>query len=53
LADSRRDRHVGAPDLVRRLDRWLDRQEPDALEYLIEENRILRAQLGGPTLSGG
>ena len=33
LADSRRDRHVGAPDLVRRLDRWLDCQEPDALSH--------------------
>jgi putative transposase len=26
---------------------WLDRQERKALAYLIEENRILRAQLGG------
>jgi len=26
---------------------WLDRQERDALAYLIEENRILRAQLAG------
>jgi putative transposase len=29
---------------------WLERQEPDALAYLIEENRILRAQLGGRRL---
>jgi hypothetical protein len=29
---------------------WLDCQEPDALAYLIEENRILRTQLGGPRL---
>jgi AraC-like DNA-binding protein len=27
--------------------RWSDRQEREALAYLIEENRILRAQLGG------
>jgi hypothetical protein len=26
---------------------WLDRQQPEALAYLIEENRILRGQLGG------
>jgi transposase InsO family protein len=26
---------------------WLDRQERDALAYLIEENRLLRRQLGG------
>jgi hypothetical protein len=25
---------------------WLDRQEREALAYLIEENRVLRAQLG-------
>ena len=25
---------------------WLDRQEREALDYLIEENRVLRAQLG-------
>ena len=29
---------------------WLDRQERDALAYLVEENRILRAQLGGRRL---
>jgi transposase InsO family protein len=29
---------------------WLDRQERDALAYLMEENRILRAQLGGQRL---
>jgi putative transposase len=29
---------------------WLDRQEREALAYLIEENRILRAQLGGRRL---
>src|SRR5438874_12270478 len=29
---------------------WLDRQERDALAYLIEENRILRAQLSGRRL---
>jgi putative transposase len=29
---------------------WLDRRERDALAYLIEENRILRHQLGGRRL---
>ena len=29
---------------------WLDREERDALAFLIEENRILRAQLGGRRL---
>ena len=29
---------------------WLDRQEREALAYLIEENRVLRAQLGGQRL---
>ena len=29
---------------------WWDRQERDALAYLMEENRILRAQLGGRRL---
>jgi len=29
---------------------WWDRQEREALAYLIEENRILRAQLGGRRL---
>ena len=29
---------------------WLDRHERDALAYLMEENRILRAQLGGRRL---
>src|SRR5436309_12348742 len=29
---------------------WLDRQEREALAYLIEENRVLRAQLGGRRL---
>ena len=26
---------------------WWDRQEREALAYLIEQNRVLRAQLGG------
>jgi hypothetical protein len=30
--------------------RWLGRQEREALAYLIEENRVLRAQLGGRRL---
>ena len=29
---------------------WLDRQEREALAYLIEENRVLRRQLGGQRL---
>jgi hypothetical protein len=29
---------------------WWDRQEREALAYLIEENRVLRAQLGGRRL---
>src|SRR5262245_52965204 len=29
---------------------WLSRQEREALAYLIEENRVLRAQLGGRRL---
>jgi hypothetical protein len=29
---------------------WLDRQERDAPAHLIEENRIVRAQLGGRRL---
>jgi len=29
---------------------WLDRKDREALAYLIEENRILRAQLGGRRL---
>ena len=29
---------------------WLDRQEREALAYLIEENRVLRAQLSGRRL---
>src|SRR5215831_14953118 len=29
---------------------WLDRQEREALAYLIEENRLLRRQLGGRRL---
>jgi putative transposase len=29
---------------------WLDRQEREALAYLIEENRVLRTQLGGRRL---
>ena len=29
---------------------WLDRRERDALAYLIEENRLLRRQLGGRRL---
>jgi hypothetical protein len=27
---------------------WLDHREREALAYLIEENRILRRQLGAP-----
>ena len=29
---------------------WLDRQQQEALAYLIEENRILRGQLRGRRL---
>ena len=29
---------------------WLDRQEREAVAYLIEENRLLRRQLGGRRL---
>jgi len=29
---------------------WLDRQEREAIAYLIEENRLLRRQLGGRRL---
>jgi hypothetical protein len=29
---------------------WLDRREREVLAYLIEENRILRRQLGGRRL---
>ena len=29
---------------------WLDRQERQAVAYLIEENRLLRRQLGGRRL---
>ena len=29
---------------------WLNRQEREALAYLIEENRVLRSQLGGRRL---
>lgn len=29
---------------------WLDRQEREMLAYLIEENRVLRRQLGGRRL---
>jgi hypothetical protein len=29
---------------------WLDRQEREALAYVIEENRVLRAQLAGRRL---
>jgi hypothetical protein len=29
---------------------WLERRERDALAYLIEENRLLRRQLGGRRL---
>ncbi len=29
---------------------WLDRRERDAVAYLIEENRLLRRQLGGRRL---
>jgi hypothetical protein len=30
---------------------WLDRQDRDALSYLVEENRVLRRQLQGRRLS--
>ena len=36
--------------LLRAVSAWLDRRERDALAYLIEENRILRAQLSGRRL---
>ena len=29
---------------------WLDRREREAIAYLIEENRVLRRQLGGQHL---
>ena len=29
---------------------WLDRREPEAVAYLIEENRVLRRQLGARRL---
>jgi len=29
---------------------WLDRREREALAYLVEENRLLRRQLGGRRL---
>ena len=29
---------------------WLDRREREAVAYLIEENRLLRRQLGGRRL---
>jgi hypothetical protein len=29
---------------------WLDRQEREAIAYLIEENRVMRRQLGGRRL---
>ena len=29
---------------------WLDRREREAIAYLIEENRLLRRQLGGRRL---
>ena len=30
---------------------WLDRREREVLAYLIEENRLLRRQVGGRRLS--
>ena len=36
--------------LLRAISGWLDRQEREALAYLIEENRLLRRQLGGRRL---
>ena len=30
--------------------RWLNRQQGDAIDYLREENRVLREQLGGKRL---
>jgi len=42
---------VAALQLVlRAISAWLDRQEREALAYLIEENRLLRRQLGGRRL---
>ena len=37
--------------LLRAVTGWLDRRERDALAYLIEENRLLRRQLGGRRLA--
>jgi hypothetical protein len=36
--------------LLTALASWLDRQQQDAMAYLIEENRILRGQLRGRRL---
>jgi putative transposase len=36
--------------LLRVLTGWLDRRDREALRYLIEENRLLRRQLGGKRL---
>jgi hypothetical protein len=47
---SRNKATQGSPDMVRGPDRLVDRQERDALAYLVEENRILRAQLDGRRL---
>ena len=38
------------PLLLATLTGWLDRREREALAYLIEENRLLRRQLGGRRL---
>jgi hypothetical protein len=36
--------------VLRALTAWLDRREREAVAYLIEENRLLRCQLGGRRL---
>jgi hypothetical protein len=36
--------------LVVSLARWLGQQQRDAIDYLREENRVLREQLGGKRL---
>jgi len=37
--------------VLRLLTGWLDRRERDAIAYLVEENRLLRRQLGGRRLA--
>ena len=44
LADSRRGRHVGAPDVVRGPDRLVGSSRAGGVAHLIEENRILRTR---------